>query len=389
MSYRRWWLLLIAIPLFGVPILSRAQDAVQPSTCVVTSNNIAKSDNPVIPFNPEIDIPGILTLGNTITGASIGQYLRVVYIFFVWIVGLLGVVMIIYGGIRWVAAAGNPSRISSARETVQNAVAGVVLALLSVVLLNTINPNLTNFTSLSLQSVSACDLNFISDVVKEAGPMISQCSAKVASGPDDIYCTKAGCKAGLNDMINRSASNPKYNVDPVLIKALVNIEAPRKDGHPMSGPTLGKESATSNRRGSAYGFGQIVAKSLAGYAKAAEVILPAPCQVDVAKLRKSTGELIDACADALDANPQLQFDLIAGGLRASIDSNQLRNEPAVLAMAWHLGQQGAINFYDGSGKLPESRAGAVNYLKIFNSSYTKMCNTATQFLHQGDIPGKL
>lgn len=377
-----------------MPLVVFGQDAQQPSSCVVTSDNIAKTKgSPVIPFTPEIDIPGLFTGSTSITGLTIAEYIRAVYIFFVWIVGLLAVVMIIYGGIRWVAAAGNPGQITAARETVINAISGVALALLSVVILNTINPNLTKFTSLSLQSVSACDINYISNAVKGAGELITQCSAQVAAGEPVTYCTRFGCVAKLNDQINLAGQ--KYGVDPILIKALIEVESPKKilDGTkqrvPMSGPTTGRESATSSRRGSAYGFGQIVAKSLAGYAKVAEVKLPAACDKDVAQLRKPTGELIDECASALDADPQLQFNIIAGGLKDAIRSNQLSNEPAVLAMAWHLGQQGAINFFDGNGPIPESQQAAETYVKIFNASYSRTCVAAKQLLNQNDIPGKI
>lgn len=104
-------------------------------------------------FQPEISIPGLENLPND--SSLMAKYIRAVYIFFVWIVGLLAVVMIIYGGIRWISAAGNAGHIKEARDIVTNAIAGVALALLSVVILRTINPDLAELKNLSLGLVPA------------------------------------------------------------------------------------------------------------------------------------------------------------------------------------------------------------------------------------------
>jgi hypothetical protein len=103
-------------------------------------------------FQPEISIPGLQNLPDD--SSLMARYIRAVYIFFVWIVGLLAVVMIIYGGIRWISAAGNTGHIKEARDIVTNAIAGVVLALLSVVILRTINPDLTQLKTLALKQVA-------------------------------------------------------------------------------------------------------------------------------------------------------------------------------------------------------------------------------------------
>lgn len=102
-------------------------------------------------YQPEIPIPGLENLPND--SSLMARYTRAVFVFFIWIVGLLAIVMIIYGGIRWVSAAGKPAQIKEARDIVTNAIAGVALALLSVVILRTINPDLARLTTLSLTQV--------------------------------------------------------------------------------------------------------------------------------------------------------------------------------------------------------------------------------------------
>ncbi|MBI4407397.1 MAG: hypothetical protein HY565_02750 [Candidatus Kerfeldbacteria bacterium] len=71
---------------------------------------------------------------------NIGEYIQLVYRFALGIVGIIAVVLIMFGGLRWMAAAGNESIITEAKEIVTSAVTGLVIALLSYVILAFINP---------------------------------------------------------------------------------------------------------------------------------------------------------------------------------------------------------------------------------------------------------
>jgi len=56
-----------------------------------------------------------------------------------WVLGLLGlaaVIMIIYGGVIWMTAAGNEERVTKAKKILKYAVIGLVIILLSYVLVN-------------------------------------------------------------------------------------------------------------------------------------------------------------------------------------------------------------------------------------------------------------
>jgi hypothetical protein len=60
------------------------------------------------------------------------------------IAGILAVVVIMYGGLRWATSAGNEQTISTAKETIISAIVGLLLVLGSYVILNFINPELVN-----------------------------------------------------------------------------------------------------------------------------------------------------------------------------------------------------------------------------------------------------
>ncbi len=73
---------------------------------------------------------------------DLANYLYAFYVYFVWIVGILATVMVMYGGIQWLTAAGNSSRIENAKQTMNSAFIAVVLTLTSYLLLQLINPTL-------------------------------------------------------------------------------------------------------------------------------------------------------------------------------------------------------------------------------------------------------
>ncbi len=58
--------------------------------------------------------------------------------FFLTFLGLIAVVMIIYGGFLYVTAAGNQEKIESAKKIIMYAVIGIVVILLSFAIVNTV-----------------------------------------------------------------------------------------------------------------------------------------------------------------------------------------------------------------------------------------------------------
>lgn len=77
---------------------------------------------------------------------SLAHYFTIVYQFALGIVGIIAVVLIMFGGLRWVAAAGNESIIGEAKEIITSAVVGLAIALLSYIILAFINPQFTTAT---------------------------------------------------------------------------------------------------------------------------------------------------------------------------------------------------------------------------------------------------
>lgn len=85
-------------------------------------------------------------IGGVSSVSSAGDYLQIIYQFALGIVGIMAVVLIMFGGIRWISAAGNEQIISDAKEIIVAAVIGLAIALLSYSILVFINPRFTAIT---------------------------------------------------------------------------------------------------------------------------------------------------------------------------------------------------------------------------------------------------
>lgn len=82
-------------------------------------------------------------IGQVVQVTGLANYIEVFYQFLIPAIAIIAATLIMYAGIRWITAAGNQSQITEARDRIISALAGLILALASFVILNTINPQLT------------------------------------------------------------------------------------------------------------------------------------------------------------------------------------------------------------------------------------------------------
>jgi len=74
---------------------------------------------------------------------DLNQIIAWFYYFIVAIAGIAAFFALIVGGFEWLTSAGNPSRVSSAKERMFSAMLGLVIILASYLILQVINPELT------------------------------------------------------------------------------------------------------------------------------------------------------------------------------------------------------------------------------------------------------
>jgi len=126
------------------------------------------------------------------TGGNIADYISRIYMFGVGIAGILAVGVIVFGAIYYAVSGGNPDKQRDARSYITSAIWGLVLLLGSYLILNTINPQITNLSK--LQQTKTCGQN---ENPKEAG-CIPAAPRPCGPGEDPAKnnCFLPACKAG-------------------------------------------------------------------------------------------------------------------------------------------------------------------------------------------------
>lgn len=155
---------------------------------------------PIKPVKPELEIPipGVSFSNITYKVSSrgeryldvpfIAEYVRGVYRFIAGAVGIVAVVMLIWGGVQWMISRGES--VTKAKETIRNALMGLVLVLGSYVLLFTINPELVSFKPIGIQIIPA---NAIEAARHAAGQSIHLTEADKRSGPPPPVPAAVSC----------------------------------------------------------------------------------------------------------------------------------------------------------------------------------------------------
>ncbi len=191
--------------------------------CVMPT--VAPANTKTITFTPNVSLPGS-SLFNAgvpiqITGATLGEYIAALYAFIVGAVGILATVMVFYGGLKWLTAAGNRGQVQDAKETISSALIGVVLAFSAYLLLLTISPKLVRFSSLQLQPIQGIQQTF--GTAGEVAPGSKGAAAGTISidGLDQNWYTSMQNQFGT--YVNQASQNT--GVPTSLIYATMFVES--------------------------------------------------------------------------------------------------------------------------------------------------------------------
>lgn len=102
-------------------------------------------------FTPQVTIPGSEFIKGTQytiedSTTTISKYVKAVYDYLLSIVGITAAIVLMVGGIMWLTAGGSSEKVSQAKSWISGSLTGMVLALTSYLILQTINPQLVSFT---------------------------------------------------------------------------------------------------------------------------------------------------------------------------------------------------------------------------------------------------
>lgn len=101
---------------------------------------------PIISFALELSYPKIGPPGEEVEiklGMDLNKLIAWFYYFIVTISGISAFVMLVWGGFLWLTSAGNPTKISNAKDQITSAFLGLIIILASYLILKVINPELT------------------------------------------------------------------------------------------------------------------------------------------------------------------------------------------------------------------------------------------------------
>lgn len=145
--------------------------------------------------------------GSNETVGRLDSYLRDIYTFAFWAVGIAVVFMLTIGGFMYLTAAGNTSRMESAKTVIFDAILGLVLALVAWLFLYVINPDLVN---LNLRAISITPIS--SRPPAPATPTTPGTPPGVPSGTS-ITCNSVP-GVNCNPCVNCSAIPTSINYKP-------------------------------------------------------------------------------------------------------------------------------------------------------------------------------
>ena len=96
-------------------------------------------------------------IGN-ITGGEVniqllGNYLAAWYNFLLGSVGIIATIVIMWGGFKWLSSRGDTKQISDAQDIIFSAIAGLIIAFGSFLIISLVNPNLTKINMPGLDDI--------------------------------------------------------------------------------------------------------------------------------------------------------------------------------------------------------------------------------------------
>lgn len=120
--------------------------------------------------------------------------------FYIWALGIAGtiaVVRVIFGGVKYVVSAGNTAQQGDARDIITSAIWGILLLAGAYLILNTINPQLTELRNPNLTTIPA---SLAPETGVPGGVEGSQASlaASILNSPNIILGVSADCSSGTS-----------------------------------------------------------------------------------------------------------------------------------------------------------------------------------------------
>ncbi len=148
----------------------------------------------------------------------IGDYISAIFSYGVGLAAVLAVIMIMVGGFLWLTSGGSPDRVGKAKEFISSALLGLVLALLSFVILYTVNPRLV-----ALESIGVSKVGGGSTTASTGGAAAWTGGGSTAGLPDGVTIKPGVNTNGLSSrLLERLAALDQAVNGPIIISDAID-----------------------------------------------------------------------------------------------------------------------------------------------------------------------
>ncbi|KKR77540.1 MAG: hypothetical protein UU20_C0005G0014, partial [Parcubacteria group bacterium GW2011_GWE2_40_8] len=187
------------------------------SLCLMPFFAMAADDDFVGPSQPKYTLLESLPSAGDGDDVTLSEYLGWIFKFALAMAGFLAVLMITVGGIIYMASGGNESQMTKAKERINNALWGLLLAFASFLLLYTINPQLVSFkfidTLENYEVTSSSDSSDSSSTSSSGtGDSSSTSGSDSGDGKNEVIIDRDEGSAGK--ILNEDGSYNTYDESP-------------------------------------------------------------------------------------------------------------------------------------------------------------------------------
>jgi hypothetical protein len=155
-----------------------------------------------ITFQPQVPDKTLYSGITKITNASIGILISNIYKYATGVVGILAAVVLMFGGILWLTAGGNPTQIGEAKAWIMGALSGLVIVMTAYLILYVVNPALVTFPELSIKPVGAPKAQTQEDqkTIDENNKRRGSCTTTGAATSCSLCCNLDTCIPGFSSV---------------------------------------------------------------------------------------------------------------------------------------------------------------------------------------------
>lgn len=136
----------------------------------------------------DLQLPfGELPASLTITGSTLGEYVKAVFLFGSAMLFAVAVVAIMYGGVLWTISGAVPNQIDVAKRTILQAIVGIFIASFAIFVLQIVSPGtilLQPISPTTIQGIKCCQVGTTNFQLMTA----SECNAKKGKIVSDGSC---------------------------------------------------------------------------------------------------------------------------------------------------------------------------------------------------------